>query len=242
MVLEIETKRIQNRNIAFGLGGSLLFFGLTGFLFYKNRKRKQELILQKERLSQEQLKSQLKEEELKSVDAMIAGQEKERISIANELHDELGSLMATIKMHFGSLKIDAKNEIYKKTNTLIENAYQKIRSISHAKNSGVLAEKGLFKAVKDLAKSNSISEKLKIEVHDNLGLQRLPNSLELTLFRIIQELVTNIIKHAKANQVDIHLTIDDQNLNILIEDNGIGFNTKQTLNNNSGIGLNTIEK
>lgn len=239
--LEIEVKRKQNRNIAFGLGGSLLLFSIIGFLFYNNRKRKQELIMKEQLLRQEQLKSQLKEEELKSVDAMIEGQEKERLNIANELHDELGSLMATIKMHFSSLNIDSGNEIFTKTNALLDNAYHKIRNISHAKNAGVLAEKGLFKAVNDLAKNISISNQINIKVYGNTNQQRLSNSLEINLFRIIQELITNAIKHAKASLLEIHLTIDENNLNILVEDNGIGFLPEQRLKNKSGIGLNSIE-
>lgn len=241
--LLIETqKKNQNRNIAFGLGGSLLLFSIIGILFYNNRKRKQAIILQEQLLRQKQLKIQLKDEELKSIDALIAGQEKERQTIANELHDDLGSLMATIKMHFNSIKSDSSAEIFTKTNSLIESAYQKIRGISHSKNAGVFSDKGLIKAVKELAKNVSISNQLKVNVYDNGQNQRLKNSDELTIFRIIQELLANVIKHARADEVDIHINIDEDNLNIMIEDDGIGFNQEAILKERKGIGLLSIEK
>jgi len=241
--LLIQTqKKNQNRNIAIGLGVSLLLFSAIGLLFYNNRKKKQEIILREQLLREEQLKTQLKDEELKSIDALIEGQEKERQIIANELHDDLGSLMATIKMHFSSIKSDSSTEIHNQTNNLIENAYQKIRGISHSKNAGVFSDKGLIKTVKELAKNISISNQMKVNVYDNGQNQRLKNSEELTIFRIIQELLANVIKHAQAKKVEIHINIDEDNLNIMIEDDGVGFIPEVTLKNRKGIGLLSIEK
>lgn len=244
-ILEQENeifKEKQNKNIAIGAGSGLAFISIIGFLYFNNKKKKQEIALQNQVIEQEMLKSKLKDVELKSVDAMIEGQEKERLNIANELHDELGSLMATIKMHFSSIQTDTSNEIYTKTNGLIENAYQKIRNISHSKNSGVLANKGLLKALKDLANTVSLSNQIEIKVYDNGLEQRIANSMELTLFRILQELIANTIKHAKASQVDIHLTMDEEHLNIMVEDNGLGFKVEENSKQRKGMGLLNIEK
>lgn len=240
--LEIESKRRQERNIGLGIGGGLVLITIIVILYFNNKKKKQEIEIQNEVIAKEQLKTKLKDQELKSVDAMIEGQEKERLNIANELHDDLGSLMSTIKMHFESIKTDKSDEIYHKTNRLIENAYKKIRNISHAKNSGVMANKGLVKAVKDLANTISLSDKIIIEVHENVGDQRIANSIELTLFRIVQELINNTLKHAKAKQLDIYLTADKDNLNIMLEDDGIGFDVNTITKHNNGIGLLNIEK
>lgn len=241
LIIEKQRKK-QNRNIAIGVGSGLTLISVIGFLYFNNKKKKQEIELQNQVIAQEKLKTRLKDEELRSVDAMIEGQERERLNIANELHDDLGSLMSTIKLHFSSIKTDTTDEIYNKTNTLIENAYQKIRNISHFKNSGVLANKGLLKALKDLASTVSVSNQIQIEVYDNGLEQRIANSMELTLFRIIQELITNTLKHAKANLVEIHLTMDEEHLNIMVEDNGVGFNTDKTLKDRTGMGLLNIEK
>jgi len=240
--IEIEAKNTQNRNIAFGLGGSLALGTIIVFLVYKNKKRKQALILQDKELKEKELTAKLKEQELASINAMIEGQEKERLRIANDLHDDLGGHMATIKMYFSSFEDQDSKNLFDKTNTLIEEAYQKIRNIAHTKNSGVMAKQGLLKAVKDLARNISKSEQVKVKVHDNGLDQRLENSLELTLFRIIQELIANVIKHANATEVDIHLSEDEGMLNIMVEDNGKGFDATQIIKNNKGMGLSSIDK
>lgn len=240
--LAIESKRLQNRNIALALGGSIVLGSIILFLFYKNNQRKREITRQKQNLRMQKLSSQLKEQELRSIDAMIEGQEKERLRLANDLHDDLGSLMATIKMHFSSISGQDSNELYHQTRKLIDEAYQKIRNIAHSKNSGVLAKQGLYKAVRQLAQTISASENITINVYENGLDQRLENSLELTLFRIVQELITNIIKHAEASEVDIHFNQHDEQLNIMVEDDGKGFDPDQITKNNKGMGLSSIDK
>lgn len=221
----------------------IIVFGfITAFLIYKNIKRKQKLAERNKELETQKLVAALKDQELASIDAMITGQEKERQRIANDLHDDLGGLMATIKLHFNAFKDKQSPELFNKTTTLLDDAYQKIRSIAHAKNSGVIANQGLLKAIKTMAQTISVSNQIQIQVHDH-GLQkRLENSLELTLFRIIQELITNIIKHAHASEATIHLTNHDDVLNIMVEDNGIGFNPKHLSSKTHGMGINSIDK
>jgi len=92
------------------------------------------------------------------------------------------------------------------------------------------------------AKNVSTPKGLKVNVEE-FGLdQKLENSLEITIFRVIQELVTNIIKHAQATEATIALTSHNSSINIIVEDNGKGFSFKKTNKNKIGIGLETIEK
>ena len=240
--LESEAKRKQNQNIALGLGGSLALGSIIAFLIFKNTKRKQKLAEQEKALESQKLATVLKEQELTSIDAMIEGQEKERQIIANDLHDDLGGLMATVKLHFNALKDKDSPELYDKTNNLIEEAYQKVRSVAHAKNSGVIAKQGLLKAVQNMADKVSASNTIKIEVLDHGLDHRLENSLELTLFRVIQELITNVIKHAEATEVAIHITNHENSINIMVEDNGKGFDPYQITKTNAGMGISSIDK
>ncbi|WP_299362629.1 sensor histidine kinase [Winogradskyella sp.] len=240
--LESEAKRKQNRNLLFGAIGLLLFGGITFYLIQKNTKRKQKLAEQEKALESQKLATVLKEQELVTIDAMIEGQEKERQRIANDLHDDLGGLMATVKLHFNALKDKESPELFDKTNALIEEAYQKVRSVAHAKNSGVIAKQGLLKAVKNMADKVSASNKLNIEVTDHGLDQRLENSLELTLFRMIQELITNVVKHAEATEATIHLTNHEDSINIMVEDNGKGFNPSQITKTKKGMGISSIDK
>jgi signal transduction histidine kinase len=150
--------------------------------------------------------------------------------------------MATVKLHFNALQVKESPELYNKTNSLIEEAYQKVRSVAHAKNSGVIAKQGLLVAVQNMANKISAANQLQVQVVDHGLDNRLENSLELTLFRIIQELVTNVIKHAEATEVTIHLTNHEDFINIMVEDDGKGFNPQQITKTNAGMGISSIDK
>ena len=177
---------------------------------------------------------------------MVDGQEKERKRIAEDLHDNLGSVLATLKLHFENLKINREKKkinqetLFNKTENLIDEAYLKVRRIAHAKNAGVIANQGLLLAVQMMAEKISSADKIQIEVvHFGLN-KRLENTLELTLFRIIQELITNIIKHADAKNATINISLYDKNLNIIIEDNGKGFDIEK-VNLKNGMGISSIK-
>lgn len=240
--LVLEKQKTKNQNIAIGLGGSLALGSIIAFLLFKNTKRKQKLAEQQKEIESQKLATVLKEQELTAIDAMIEGQEKERQRIANDLHDDLGGLMATVKLHFNALKDKDSPELFDKTNSLIEEAYQKVRSVAHAKNSGVIAKQGLLKAVQNMADKISSSNKIQIEVIDHGLDNRLENSLELTIFRVIQELITNVIKHADATEATVHLTNHEDSINIMVEDNGKGFNPSQITKTNKGMGISSIDK
>ncbi|WP_299158898.1 ATP-binding protein [uncultured Tenacibaculum sp.] len=244
--LEIESKRKQSQNLLYGSLAFLFLSGTIGFLTLKNSRKKRLLAEQQNELEKQKNLTLLKEQEINTINAMVDGQEKERIRIAEDLHDNIGSVLATLKLHFENLKLNREkkhfdqDELYAKTENLIDETYLKVRSIAHAKNAGVIANKGLLVAVKLMAEKISDANKITIHVLD-FGLdKRLENKLEITLFRIIQELITNIIKHANASEATINIALYDQNLNIIIEDNGKGFKyDKTTLK--EGIGLSSIK-
>lgn len=239
----IEQKRATaNRNWLIAAGIALLFGTGIAILLQQNTTKKRKLAEQEALIDQQKVATLLKEQELMSLDAMIAGQEKERTKVANELHDDLGSLMATVKLHFDNVKVDKKDPALKTAQDLLEKAYQKIRGMAHAKNSGVMANQGLLPAVQKMAKTISGSNALEVSVEDFGLADRMENSLELTIFRIVQELVANIIKHAEASKASIQFTQHEDKLNIIIEDNGKGFEMGKVKTVTNGMGLTTIEK
>lgn len=224
--------------------GLLLLVLIFLVLGYKNIQKKKKIVEQEKQIETQKLSSALKEQELNEIDKILEGQEKERIKIANDLHDDLGSVLATLKLNFQNLKqhdADNSTELYSKTDQLLEEAYQKVRGIAHTKNAGVIANQGLLTAINNIAEKVSIPGKLNVEVVA-FGLEdRLENTLEVTIFRMIQEILTNAIKYAEASEITIHLTQHDDSLNIIIEDNGKGFDPKKT-NKKDGMGLPNIEK
>jgi signal transduction histidine kinase len=178
---------------------------------------------------------------------MIAGQEKERQRLASDLHDSVGATLSAAKMQFEHLKkhrgsLNNEDELYDRTQLLLEEAYTEVRAMAHAKNSGVIAKNGLLPAVNKLAQNASATGKIQIEVQDYGLDQRLEGSLEIAVFRIIQELVTNIIKHAEATEASISLTQHEDAINVVVEDNGKGFKAGKLSNNSGGMGLGSIEK
>ncbi len=244
--IEAESKRKQNRNIALGLGGGLAAVSIFAFLVYKNTKRKQRIAEQEKELEIQKKEKILKDQELSSIDAMIEGQEKERQRLASDLHDSVGATLSAAKMHFDHLakntnKLESQQELIEKTGSLLEDAYAEIRSMAHLKNSGVMAKKGLLPAVKRLARNASSNNGLSLEVQDFGLTEKLEGSLEISIFRIIQELVTNIIKHAQATEAQISITQHEDSLNIIVEDNGQGFNPQKN-NATNGMGLHGIKK
>lgn len=245
---EVLTNEVKTGKILVYIFIGLLIASLViGFLIIKNARRRVHISKQEKLIEQQKLEKALKEFELNSIDLMLEGQEKERERIANDLHDNLGSMLATLKMNFEHLRM-RKNEIreeedklYDRTDQLIEDAYQKVRTIAHAKNAGVFANEGLIPAIRKMAGKISIPGKLTIEVLAVGFNKRLENKIEIAIFRMVQELSTNIIKHSKATEASIQLTNHDDNINIIIEDNGVGFKST-TAPSSDGMGLTTITK
>ena len=226
----------------------LLFASLIiGFLIIKNVRRKMKISRQEKLIEQQKLEKALKDYELNSIDMMLEGQDKERQRIANDLHDNLGSMLATLKINFEHLKLrknelrEEETKLYDRTDELIEEAYQKVRRLAHAKNAGVFASEGLIPALKKMAEKISIPGRLQISLIPFGFNERLENTMEIAIFRIVQELSTNVIKHSKATEATIHLTHHDDNINIIIEDNGIGFDSSK-INRADGMGLASIKK
>lgn len=236
----------KNKAIAYGLGGTLGLGSIIAFLLYRNTKRKQRIAEQEKEIEIQKTEKILKEQELNTIDAMIAGQEKERQRLAGDLHDSVGATLSAAKMQFDHLKknkgsLKNEDELFASTSELLEEAYKEVRSMAHAKNSGVIAKNGLLPAVQKLAKNASATKNLTIEVQD-FGLEeRLEGGMEIAIFRMIQELVTNIIKHAEASEASISITQHEQSLNVMVEDNGKGFKAVQ-LAHKEGMGLGSIEK
>lgn len=242
----LEQEKTLNRNLFLAAFSSLAALGIISFLGYKNLKRKQTLVQKEKELELQKAEKLMQDRELEGIDNMIQAQEEERRRLANELHDNLGSLLATLKLNFQHLasQIPKKNnltDLVGHTEGLLDETYSKVRLLAHAKNSGVIADRGLLVAVNKLAADISKSQQLIVKV-ENFGLvNRLENTIEILLFRIIQELMTNIIKYADARQAVIYLTQHEDHLNLIVEDNGHGFDTRN-MRSKEGMGLVSISQ
>jgi two-component system NarL family sensor kinase len=242
VALEAENLKKEARNnlLLFLL---VLSIGIAGYFILNHYKSKK--IMAERKLAQEERELKLmKDQELASINAMIAGQEKERLKIASDLHDDLGSSLTAIKISLENAKERTSDEYSK---SILENAcgilnetYTKVRTLSHTQNSRVLSEDGWISNLKDLADKINKTGKLDVEVLHSQFHGRLSSTTELYLFRMIQELINNVMKHAQATEASINITEYDSTLDIMVEDNGKGFDYNNTSKN--GIGLGNIKK
>ena len=210
-------------------------------MYQQRLKARNELAAKNEELHRQKLDDVVKEKELERVTALMEGQEKERTRIARELHDGLGSLLATVKHHYQNVedKLDTGNDQFESANKLLDDACVEVRRISHDMASNVLSKFGLVAALQDYAETISASGAIKLNLKVSGVNDRLDNSTEIHLFRIVQELVNNVLKHAKASSANILLTAHKKSLNIIVEDDGIGFN-KDDADQKNGMGLSNL--
>ncbi len=222
------------------LAATLIILGLVR----KNYSTRQKLSKQQSILQEEKIISMEKQQQVVSLQSMINGQETERTRIAKDLHDGLGGIFSTVKMHYSTLQQDTpqikNNSLYKKTLDLINNASDELRKVAHNMMPEVLMKVGLAEALQDFCNNISSGKLLKITLQTFGMEERLNSSTEIILYRIIQELVNNIIKHAYATEALIQINREGNRLSVVIEDNGRGFDTKEAEERRS-MGMATVK-
>jgi two-component system NarL family sensor kinase len=213
---------------------SFLLFSFITYLLYNRYRLKQKTRLQNEVILQQDLATK----------AVIEAEENERRRIAGELHDGLGQIFSAVKLNLSAIgqnlafKDEHDEQVFDKTLSLVDESCTEVRHISHQMAPNVLLKAGLATAVRDFIDKID-ARKLKVNL-ETFGLQgRLDQNIETVLYRVIQETVNNVIKHAGANALDIQLTKDEDGINVMIEDNGKGFDTAN-IETFDGIGLKNI--
>jgi len=220
-----------------------LMLGLLAFFSMRYYRNRQKLLKQEKVLHEEKISNLEKQQQVASLQAMINGQEMERTRIARDLHDGLGGIFSTVKMHYSTLNHETpqviNNPVYRKTMDLINNASDELRRVAHNMMPEVLLKVGLDEALKDLCSNISSGKLLKV-TYQGYGMEsRLSGATEIMLYRIIQELVNNIIKHAEATEAIIQINRQGNRLSLTIEDNGRGFDTNEAAKQRS-LGMSTV--
>jgi len=166
--------------------------------------------------------------------------EKERSRMAADLHDEVGPVLSAIKLRIGSLDIHNKEDEVQvnKTNRQIDDLLKRMREISFDLMPSSLLRKGLPEALNEFIESCSKSSSLAIKFqHTEVDLTE---KQAINLYRIIQEIIHNTIKHAEANELLIELRKEKQLIVLATKDNGKGFNYDSKLKEAAGLGLQNL--
>ncbi|MES2691469.1 MAG: sensor histidine kinase, partial [Bacteroidota bacterium] len=226
--LQIRKKRTQLVFAVFSIAAILVIV----LLLYIRYRLKQKALLS----------AMLLEEQNARNKAIIEAEEKERVRIARELHDGIGQQLSAAKMNLSAFeqKISAEEKAgFNIVVQLVDDAVKEIRSVSHNMMPNALIKQGLTSAIRDFINKMQPASGLKISLEIYGMEDRLESTTETVLYRILQECVNNIIKHADASVVSIQLVKHDNALSVLIEDNGKGFDHKK-VNQFEGIGLKNI--
>ncbi len=229
-------KRTNQRNIYLFTGMGLLMAAAFLLVFFRHKARKDRIIADQKILQLEE------EKKLLAARAIVEGQENERKRIAKELHDGLGVLLSAARMQFTSIRDTSpgNSEVIDRAARLLEQAAGDVRKISHNMMPGLLTRYGFFEAVEDLFERLDESEQMhmKCEITGETG--RMPENTEIMLYRIIQELVNNTLKHAEAKHIALSLATGPGKLTMNYRDDGKGFDLEEQRRSRS-IGLTSIE-
>ncbi|WP_425389910.1 tetratricopeptide repeat-containing sensor histidine kinase [Ekhidna sp.] len=216
--IQVQKAEIQQKNILLYSSSGIIL--LLIFLFVQNRKKSK---LKAEKLLEEHKRKE-REAEIK---AAIASQEKERSRYARDLHDGFGQMISILNMNLKNLKEGAKpnvrQQVFEESSKVIDEMYDELKNICFDLMPQTLIKNGLESALKEFADRVNHTRKISVELNV-FGLnQRLTDLQEISLYRITQEWINNIMKYSDAKKVTIQITKDENEITLLIEDDGAGF-------------------
>lgn len=235
----MENQGLTNQVILIIGSGGMLFLatGIITFIYLYQRK------LIKRKIAYQEIENLLRKQELKSAYALLEGQDMERQRIAEELHDNLGSVLVTLSMYAHSIQragTDEEREDFMcKIIAISTQATEVTRRISQKLDSGAMRHFGFVVAVKDLVQAVNKTNGIQIETHIDLQ-SEIPNEIGLNLYRVLQELINNTMKHACASKINIDLSqVKTEYISLIYEDNGTGFAISEV--RHRGMGLRNIQ-
>ncbi|HUM51902.1 MAG TPA: sensor histidine kinase [Chitinophagales bacterium] len=216
--------------ILFGLIATLL---LIGFIAQKAYRNKQKLLLSEKQLQEQKITQLENEKQLAATQAVLKGQEEERSRLAKDLHDGLGGILSGVKYSFNNMKqqfilTEENATAFEKSMSMLDESISELRRVAHNMMPETLMKLSLSEALQDYCQQVQQNSTVQI-TYQSFGLEtiELDNTVKTTTYRIVQELINNILKHAASTHVMVQLLAKENKLNITVEDNGKGFDIKQ---------------
>lgn len=233
--LLVQSLEIKRKNIIIaGVIVSMLLLTLLGISYYRRRKLKEYAEFQ----------NQLSRKKFEATQAVFEAEEREKLRIARDLHDGVGQLMTAAKMNLSAFyhDINPNEEMYKQTvhkiMGIVDDSCREIRTVSHNMIPNALINSTLAKALASFVDQLD-NGTLKVHLFTEGLVGNLSANTQMMVYRIIQECVNNVIKHAEATVLDISIVKDEDGLSLTIEDNGKGYIINE--NNSNGLGMQTIK-
>ncbi|MES1250164.1 MAG: PAS domain-containing protein, partial [Chitinophaga rupis] len=224
--------------------GQYKYFSDKGFIIYEEGKPVRSIGAIQDLTEIKMLERKLREQEIRKRKqislAVIAAQDKERNEIGKELHDNINQMLSTVRLLLSSIRSQEmeQNQVFSQCKEYLDLAIEEIRRQSKSLSSSFVREVGLKAAIQDIAKNIALSKLMQIDIDYDDSLETtLSPEQRLMACRVVQEQTNNIIRHAKASHIRIAAREQEGHLELLICDDGIGFDTKQTAH---GVGLTNI--
>lgn len=233
--LTIGQKNTLNYILIGSAASLLIIFSLA----YRNYRHKQ-------KLQQRKISELETEKQLTATEAVLKGEEQERTRLAKDLHDGLGGMLSGIKHSFhtmkGNLIMTPDNaQAFERSMDMLDSSIKEMRRVAHNMMPEALVKFGLDTALKDFSRDINQTGALTVR-YQSIGLENaaIEQTAAITIFRIIQELINNTMKHAGAKTAVVQVTKNNENISITVEDDGKGFDPV-ILKNRTGIGWSNIQ-
>ena len=230
--LAAQERSLSRNRLLFVIVGTIII--VLGIVIFSLRKYNK----QAAKLHAEQMKRFKEEQKNSALKAVVKGQEQERVRLARELHDGVNGGLAAIKLIAASQKNRPSNGTLCEIEDLLNDLSQEVREMSHNLMPGSLAKGGLIQSISDLVNRFNHSQNIGFEVQYIGAIDQIPEDTKFYVYRIIQELLKNVLNHSNASECLLQLSVHDDSFNICCEDNGIGMDTKL---NGNGIGMANIK-
>ncbi len=235
-IIQQQRFEINKRNYWITAGAIfLVLISLAGFSSYKRNQLKERAKLQEAILHQQDI----------STKAILEAEENERERIAKDLHDGIGQMMGVAKMNLSALENDLlfsnekQHSSFEKIIALVDDSCKELRAVSHNMMPNALLKNNLAEALRTFANQVDHPD-LRIDLYTEGLQEKLNNSTETVLYRVLQECVNNVIKHAGATTLDISVIKDNDGISATVEDNGKGFD-QAGIQYAEGIGVKNIQ-
>jgi two-component system NarL family sensor kinase len=229
----------QKTLLNYFLLGAAILLCIIFFLSYRNYRQKQFL-------QQQQINELEAEQQLMATEAVLKGEENERTRLARDLHDGLGGMLSGIKYSFqnmkGNLILTPDNaQAFERSMDMLDSSIREMRRVAHNLMPEALVKFGLDTALQDFCNEINRSGALQV-AYQSIGLNTTPldQTMSITVYRIIQELINNTLKHAGASEAVVQVSLSGGQLSITVEDNGKGFDP-DILQGARGIGWSNIQ-
>lgn len=236
---ELQQLSLRQKNVLnYILIGSAVILLIVSLLSYRTYKQKQKL--QQQRISELET-----EKQLTATEAVLKGEEQERTRLAQDLHDGLGGMLSGIKYSFNAMKgnlimTPENQQAFERSMDMLDGSIKEMRRVAHNMMPEALVKFGLDTALRDFCNDINQSGALLVSYQSvDLADANFEQTTAITLYRVIQELISNAMKHAAAKTVIVQVTKTNDQLAVTVEDDGKGFDTA-ILDQSKGVGWTNI--